>query len=158
MAISAVLALLVGAAQDKEDVCGAADILCPKKGECKAKCREICDQVGEAYAAVRTRTVELMQKQYGVKCPCTAGECKADGCDNCATVKDKVFVPILKEKVSKRFKEWNKKVVHEVEKDGKTAKVDCTFLKKTCDPCIEEMAKASLKKLGDLFGKKKDKK
>lgn len=155
VALGIVLAL---AAQDDccKEQCGMQGILCPKEGKCEGKCREICDKAAETLKAVRARVVELMKKECGGECPCTAGKCEADGCGSCDTVKTKVFAPILKERVTARFKEFGKKVSHTVAENGKSKEVECTFLTgATCSVCVNDMADASWKKMKELFSKKK---
>jgi hypothetical protein len=162
-AIGMVLALVVGAAmsfaQDakKDDCCGAKGILCPKDGRCEAKCREICDRVGATMKAVRARVGEIMQKEVGAKCECSSGDCCADHCGTCDAVKSKVFVPIMKEKVTARFKEIKKDVLHKVKgDDGKESEVKCTFLTgDTCKSCVEDQAQVAWTKLKEMFSAKK---
>lgn len=141
----------------KQDGCGAKDLMCPKAGACEGKCKEICDKVGATLKAVRARIGEKMQKELGAKCACTAGECTTADCTICETVKSKIFVPMMKERVSAAFKNLKKDVTHSVKgDDGKVADVTCTFLKgDTCKPCVEEMADAGLAKLKELRAEQK---
>ncbi len=163
--LGGVLALLVGvgAVQEKgreakPAACGMAGICCPKEGKCEGECRSICDRAGETLAAARKLAGEKMKKQMGSKCECTAGECSAAGCEGCDLVKSKVFTPIMKERISARFKDWKKEITHSVKaKDGKTSAVKCTFLKGAlCGPCADTLSDDILKKLTELFsGQKK---
>jgi hypothetical protein len=165
LALGGILALLAGVAaaqekgrETKPEKCGMAGICCPKEGKCEGECRTICDRAGETLASARTRAGEKMKKQMGSKCECTAGECTAAGCEGCEMVKTKVFVPLMKERISARFKDWKKEITHTVKaKDGKVTTVKCTFLKGgLCDPCAEALADDILKKLQEMFsGQKK---
>lgn len=165
LAWGGVLALLVGIAavqdkgrESKSEKCGMSGICCPKEGKCEKDCRTICDRAGETLAAARKKAGDKMQKEMGGKCECTAGECAAAGCEGCDLVKSKVFVPLMKERISARVKDWKKEIVHAVKsKDGKTSQAKCTFLKAgLCEPCADVLADDILKKLRDLFsGKKK---
>lgn len=162
--LGGVVALLVGvaAAQEKgreakPEKCGVAGICCPKEGKCEGECRTICDRAGETLASARKTAGEKMKKVMGTKCECTAGECKAAGCEGCELVRSKVFVPLMKTRVSARFKDWKKEITHTVKaKDGKTSQVKCTFLKGAlCEPCAEALADDILKKLQELFSEQK---
>ena len=142
----------------KPEKCGMAGICCPKEGKCAGDCRTICDRAGETLASARTRAGEKMQKVMGSKCECTAGECKAAGCDGCTMVKSKVLVPLMKDRVTARMKDWKKEITHAVKAtDGKTSTVKCTFLKGAlCEPCADALADDILKKLQEMFsGQKK---
>jgi hypothetical protein len=162
--LGGIMALLVGVAagapQDKPkaEKCGSAGVCCPKEGKCQGDCRTICDRAGETLTSSRKKAGERMVKIMGSKCPCTAGECSAAGCEGCDLVRSKVFVPLMKERITARIKDWKKDVFHAVKaKDGKTAQVKCTFLKgDVCEPCTDSLADDILKKLQELFsGQKK---
>ena len=163
--LGGIMALLVGVAaaqekgtQAKAEKCGMAGMCCPKEGKCAGDCRTICDRAAETLTSARTRAGEKMVKLMGSKCECTAGECKSDGCDGCSMVKSKVFVPLMKERIAARMKDWKKDITHTVKaKDGKTTAAKCTFLKGAlCDPCAESLSDDILKKLQEMFsGQKK---
>jgi hypothetical protein len=159
-----ILALLVGVAAVQEKgtakavKCGMSGICCPKEGKCEGECRTVCDRAGETLASARKIAGEKMKKQIGSKCECTAGECSAAGCEGCEMVNSKVFVPLMKARVSARFKEWKKEITHAVKtKDGRTTQVKCTFLKGAlCETCADSLADDILKKLQEMFsGQKK---
>jgi hypothetical protein len=157
-------ALLVGVAavQEKGNVksgpCGAAGYCCPKEGKCEGECRTICDRAGETLKSARKKAGEKMVKILGSKCDCTAGDCSESGCEGCDLVKTKVLAPLLKDRVTARFKDWKREITHAVKsKDGKTSQVACTFLKgPLCEPCADSLADDILKKLQEMFsGKQK---
>ena len=98
-----------------------------------------------------------MVKAMGGKCECTAGECTTAACEGCELVKTKVLAPLIKDRVSARFKDWKKDVTHSIKaKDGKTSTAKCTFLKGAlCEPCADTLADDIVKKLQEVFGQKK---
>jgi len=159
--VGGILALLVGAAagfaqEKKAEPCGMAGIICPKEGKCAGECRMICDRAGATLKAVRAKAVEKMEAKFGSKCECTAGACTAAGCPGCDMVKTKVFIPLMKERVQARMKDFKKDVSHAVkDKEGKSRSVKCTFLKgDACAPCVDDLSDAVLKKLQELFSQK----
>jgi hypothetical protein len=160
--IAALMVVGVAAAQEKGKetkaaTCGMAGFCCPKEGKCEGECRTICDRAGETLATARKRAGDKMQKVMGSKCECTAGGCKEAGCEGCDLVKSKVLTPLMKERISARFKDWKKEITHAVKgRDGKTATVKCTFLKGAlCETCTDTLADDILKKLQETFGQKK---
>ena len=163
--LGGIVALLLGVAaaqekgrETKAEKCGMSGMVCPKEGKCEGECRTICDRAGATLASARKIAGEKMKKQMGSKCECTAGECSSAGCEGCDLVKSKVFTPLMKDRVSARFKDWKKEIAHTVKaKDGKTSQVKCTFLKgAVCEPCADALADDILKKLQELFsGQKK---
>jgi hypothetical protein len=155
------LAVLVGAAagfaqEKKSEPCGMAGIFCPKDGKCAGECRTICDRAGATLKAVRAKAVEKTEAKFGSKCECTSGECGADGCPGCEMVKTKIFIPLMKERVGARMKDFKKDVMHAVkDREGKPQTAKCTFLKgDVCGPCVDEMSDAVLKKLQEFATRK----
>ena len=111
--IAALMVVGVAAVQEKGKetkaaTCGMTGICCPKEGKCEGDCRTICDRAGETLATARKRAGDKMQKVMGSKCECTAGGCTAAGCEGCDLVKSKVLIPLMKERISVRFKDWKK--------------------------------------------------
>ncbi|HZN60807.1 MAG TPA: hypothetical protein VFC90_00245 [Planctomycetota bacterium] len=162
--VAGIAALLLGVAaaqekgrETKPAKCGMTGICCPKEGKCEGECRTICDRAGETLASARKIAGEKMKKAMGSKCECTAGECSAAGCEGCELVMSKVLAPLMKDRISARFKDWKKEITHAVKaKDGKASTVKCTFLKGAlCDPCADALSDDILKKLQDVFGQKK---
>jgi hypothetical protein len=125
------LVLTLGVFQDDccKDKCGMAS-LCPMKGDCKDKCREICDSLGVTLKTVRAKVGELMKEEVGVECDCTVGKCTTSDCGRCQAVCTNVVGPIVKAKVEAHLKT-----------PAKHDKADCTFLSKTtCATCVDELA------------------
>jgi hypothetical protein len=111
------------------DTCPMADILCPREGHTAT---DACKHLGETVKAVRARTIEIMKKECGSECACTAGTCAAPACDGCASIKTQIFAPLLKERLAKPH-------------------AGCTLTTgPLCAPCVEELSAASYKKLGDF--------
>lgn len=120
------LALLAG------DPCPMADILCPQK-ECES---EACERLGATLKAVRARAIEIMKKECGGECPCTAGACSTSPCPSCAAIKEKVIAPLFKERLAKPH-------------------AGCTLSSgPVCATCVDEMGAAVCAKIGALVGEK----
>ena len=121
------LALLAG------DPCPLADILCPKEGHVET---EACKRLGETVKAVRARTMEIMKKECGSECDCTAGRCSTSGCEGCAAIKTKILAPMLKERMAKPH-------------------AGCTLTSgPVCAICVDEMGVAVYAKLGAMVREK----
>lgn len=141
----------------KANGCPLAGVFCKKDGKCEGKCKEICERGVKALKAVQARVGELMKKEAGCACECTAGSCAEKSCASCDALKTKVFHPILKARAAARFdKEGFKDAKHTVKVDGKDTETACTFLSgDTCSTCVNEMADAAWAKMKELFASKK---
>lgn len=146
-------ALRVGAQSAPANKCEMAGILCAKDGACEGKCAEVCAQAGKMLTAVRTSLAQRMKAQFGEACPCTSGQCSAEGCGGCEFIKSMVFAPLLREKVASRLSNAPITFTHVVRgSDGKLSESPCTF-KTTgaCENCEHELADAAWAKGNELL-------
>jgi len=155
MAAALAAGVLVSAddSKKKEHKCALEKIMCPFAGCCEGQCRTICDKGGEGLAAVHANVAANVKattkKDASV---CIAGTCKVEECKDCAKLNEKVFGPVVKERVNARFGEMSKTVKHTVkDANGKESEVKCTFLTgKLCAECVNIMTKAAIVKLAEL--------
>lgn len=136
-----------------EHKCPLEKIMCPFTGDCEGQCRTICDRGGEGLAAVHANVaanVKATTKKDASAC--VAGTCKAEGCKDCAKLNEKVFGPVVKERINARFAEMARTVKHTVkDANGRESEIKCTFLTgKLCPECVNIMTRAAIEKLAQL--------
>lgn len=157
-ALGAGLALHADDNKSKKHKCPLETIMCPFHGDCEGECRNLCDKGGEALVAVHAKVAASLKVQTKKDASAhVAGTCKVADCKECATLNDKVFGPVIKERISKRMGEMGgKEVKHTVKNaSGQDSEVACTFLTgKLCDACVDEMTKSCLDKLAQTADKK----
>ncbi|RJP32200.1 MAG: hypothetical protein C4547_14370 [Phycisphaerales bacterium] len=136
-----------------QNQCELAGMLCAKDGPCEGRCAEVCAQAGKMLTAVRADLAQRMKAQFGEVCPCTSGQCSADGCSGCEFLKSMVFAPLLREKVASRTTAAPITFTHVVRGgDGKLTVAPCTFKSGgTCAPCERELADAAWQKGNELL-------